>query len=70
METATKIIIHYLAIYCYIKLIWVVLQWAKLWLQYTNTPEGYKEAKREFKAHCKAKERLKHDDNWGIKLDL
>jgi len=64
MET----LIHITSIYCYLLLIWVLIQWAKIIFQYTNTPEGYKAALQEFKEHCEAKERLKHDKNFGIKI--
>ena len=63
-------IIHIISIQCYLLLIWVLIQWAKIEFKYTNTPEGYRAAMQEFKEHCEAKERLKHDKNFKLELDL
>jgi len=53
-------IVFGLTIYCYLLLCWVAFRWLLIWFRYTDTKEGYKEAKKEFKAHCKAKA-LKRD---------
>jgi len=66
MET----LIFLVTAYCFFKIVWVLIEGLKIWLHYTNTPEGYRAALQEFKEHCEAKERLKHDSNFKLKLDL
>jgi len=63
-------IVNLIILYCFFKIVWVLIEGLKIWLHYTNTPEGYRAALQEFKEHCEAKERLKHDRNFKIELDL
>jgi len=70
MEATANILIFIVILYSYALIVWITFYGLKLWFRYTDTKEGYKEAKKEFKAHCKAKERLKHDKNFKIELDL